>query len=326
MADGGSGAVRRLSALRESVYGAISGAVYGAAAVATAHPFDTIKTQQQSARGTVARGPLATARAIVHAEGALRGLYRGFAPALSGSVLFRSLPFVGYSASTAYLSERSAALRERPVALAALGGACGGALRSVAECPLELIKTRRQAGNPWSLWQWVRAKRRGGGGKAGGAAAVAAAAAAGGGSLYTGIALTTARNSLVIGLFWAFVEGSKEWRDAALSDRHARAFAAGAGCSALAWGVSFPLDVLKSHVQSGNFTDLSARGAAAHIYGRFGLRGFYAGLGAGLARSTFANGVAFTCYAAMQDWLRAAEEGGGDGAGDGETPRGAEEQ
>ena len=320
MADGGSGVVRRLSALRESMYGAISGAVYGATAVATAHPFDTIKTQQQSARGMVARGPLATARAIVHAEGA-RGLYRGFAPALSGSVLFRSLPFVGYSASTAYLSERSAVLRERPVVLAALGGACGGALRSVAECPLELIKTRRQAGNPWSLWQWVRAKRRGGGGRGGGAVV------AGGGSLYTGIALTTARNSLVIGLFWAFVEGSKEWRESALSDRHARAFAAGAGCSALAWGVSFPLDVLKSHVQSGNFTDLSARGAAAHIYGRFGLRGFYAGLGAGLARSTFANGVAFTCYAAMQDWLRATEEGGGDGDGDdGEGPRGAEEQ
>ena len=121
MADGGSGAVRRLSALRESVYGAISGAVYGAAAVATAHPFDTIKTQQQSARGTVARGPLATARAIVHAEGALRGLYRGFAPALSGSVLFRSLPFVGYSASTAYLSERSAAHSGRGVPAAAAG-------------------------------------------------------------------------------------------------------------------------------------------------------------------------------------------------------------
>ena len=288
----------RLGAMRDAVYGAIGGAAYGAAAVFAAHPFDTVKTRQQAARGMTALGPLETARLIVREDGA-RGMYRGFVPALGGSVLFRSLPFVGYEAATASLRRRGT-LADMPVALAAVGGACGGALRSLAECPLELIKTRRQAGNPWSPWRQLRggakAKRR----LAGGSGLQP--------RLYTGMALTTARNSLVIGLFWAFVEASREWRDATIKSKHASAFASGAGCSALAWTVAFPLDVLKSHVQCGNFLDLSVRGAVAHIHGRFGLRGFYAGLSAGLARSTFANGVAFTCYAAAQEWLRAGEE------------------
>ena len=60
----------------------VSGAAYGATAVALSHPFDTLKTRQQ----TFGSGsPLTTIGRTVRSEGVL-SFYRGFVPALSGYV------------------------------------------------------------------------------------------------------------------------------------------------------------------------------------------------------------------------------------------------
>ena len=96
-------------------------------------------------------------------------MYSGFVPALSGSVLFRAIPFVGISGTDRFLRERDV-LTDQPIGgwlvllccttLSLTGclcvdlshspvkafacGAVGGFLRSLVECPVEVMKTRAQ--------------------------------------------------------------------------------------------------------------------------------------------------------------------------------------
>ena len=243
------------------IQGSAGGVAYAITATTLSHPFDTIKTRQQ-------------------VSGALQlsNLYRGFSPALFGSVVFRTVPFIAYNVTTEYARPRNKWLRDRPIALAAMGGLAGGLARSLVECPCEYAKTRLQVSQKWAVDQ-----------------------------LYTGLGITMARNAAVISLFWAFVESSKPWCERVAPGRYTRAFVSGGICSAAAWCVVFPLDVIKSRLQSGRFHDSmrshSILAVARTVGATRGWRGFYAGLSAGLARTVVANGVAFTCYSVVQDWM-----------------------
>ena len=173
---------------------------------------------------------------------------------------------------------------------AGIGGAAGGMLRSFVECPVEVLKTRSQVNRPFSFSSSVFAS-----------------------GLYTGMLATTFRNTSVISLFWMLVASSKDTRHGTLglAGTYTDAFVVGAGCSALSWTAIFPLDVIKSRIQSnGAFTAIAKpgptsgssrefitiRAAVGDIMAVHGLAGFYRGFGAGLLRSTVANGFAFIIY------------------------------
>jgi hypothetical protein len=90
----------------------------------------------------------------------------------------------------------------------------------------------------------------------------------------------------------------------------------------VAWAIVFPLDVIKSRVQSGGAYRLKGRRTgevakvlytqetigihqcACEIMRDQGIRGFYAGFHAGIARTIVANGVAMVVY----DYVRKAME------------------
>lgn len=157
--------------------------------------------------------------------------------------------------------------------MAGLGGAIGGFLRAVVECPMEVMKTRKQVDSFWT----VR-------------------------SLYTGLPITAARNSTVIGLFWMFFEVSKNFRVQVSPNRQVASFLGGAGCSTLAWVSIFPLDVVKSRVQgmrSNSALSPSTVQVVRTLWLEAGLRGFYRGLAPGLCRSVVANGGGMVLY----DWV-----------------------
>ena len=63
--------------------GAWGGMVYGAVVAAVSHPFDTIKCRQQLGAPT---------------KWSMLQLYRGVAPSMAASVMFRAVPFIGYEA------------------------------------------------------------------------------------------------------------------------------------------------------------------------------------------------------------------------------------
>lgn len=167
--------------VEETLRGLVGGAAYGLTVVAVSHPFDTVKTRQQVLPGYAQLG-VGPAFARTVREGGWRALYKGFTSSMTGSVLFRSVPFVLYSGTTSYLSRRHEGLRSSPVILAALGGAAGGLGRAVLETPFELAKTRRMTDQGWSLSP---------------------------SALSTGLAITALRNTAVISLFWVLVELSK---------------------------------------------------------------------------------------------------------------------
>jgi len=83
-------------------------------------------------------------------------------------------------------------------------------------------------------------------------------------------------------------------------------FIVGGGCSTFAWSLIYPLDVIKSRVQTEELITLrKATGPLdvriRAVVGRMraeaqGFRPFYAGLRAGLLRSVVANGGAFVVY------------------------------
>lgn len=109
--------------------GLSSGAAYALVAAAISHPFDTIKVHQQAGTLIAAR-PNLLGRILV--------LYKGIGPATAASVLFRTVPFIGYEATRTALREREM-LSAAPLLAAFLGGAVGGVLRGCLETPAEVL-------------------------------------------------------------------------------------------------------------------------------------------------------------------------------------------
>jgi hypothetical protein len=75
--------------------GAIGGAAYGLAAASISHPFDTIKTRLQTKAAAVGGSGNVLSRVL--------GLYSGVGPATAASILFRTVPFIGYEATRSLL-------------------------------------------------------------------------------------------------------------------------------------------------------------------------------------------------------------------------------
>lgn len=258
--------------LKELLDSTVSGAAYGLTAVLVSHPWDTIKTKQQTEPRFQHQPLLRVLRSVRPAE-----LYRGFGAAAAGSVAFRALPFIAYGYSSAELHRYAPTYCDRhPVLMAGVAGSTGGLARSLVECPLEVAKVRRQVG---VAWRWR--------------------------AMYRGLAVTAVRNGSVIGLFWSFVVASEGLRDRVTTSTTLRSFLAGGGCSTAAWLVVYPIDVLKSRVQRGGPGEGSALSALRSVSG---IRGLYAGLTAGLLRSVFANGVAFVVYDKVKRRLVVAEQ------------------
>ena len=255
------------------VRGLLGGVAYGVVAAAISHPFDTLKTGVQTGAGS---------RASATLFGRVAGLYRGVGPATAASILFRSVPFMGYEATRSALHSRQL-LEAQPLCAAFLGGVVGGVMRGFLETPAELIKTRMQVGATWN-----------------------------GRLLLRGLSSTCLRNGAVIGLFWVLFEASKSTREALLPPLIS-SFAAGGGCSVLAWAAIFPLDTAKSRIQAAA-ADAKTGGVVAQlamIYRSQGVRGWYAGIGAGLLRAFLANGGGMAIYALIQ--MRLAQGGKAEG-------------
>lgn len=81
-------------------------------------------------------------------------------------------------------------------------------------------------------------------------------------------------------------------------------FWTGAICSNLAWLTIWPLDVIKSQVQSGNFKDKSTLQLLIHLSQMGHL---YRGLVPGLCRSAIANGCSMVAYDKAVKYLQQFE-------------------
>jgi hypothetical protein len=245
----------------------IAGIAYGVTTVIVGQPLDTIKTRMQAMGGITnlnSINMIDTARDLVKREG-IPGLYRGGSSLLVGGALIRSAQFGVYNFvfqnGEKYL--RTNAENRRILKfidpLVVFAGFAGGMGRGLVEAPFEFIKTRIQVQHEWSFKE-----------------------------IFSGSTATMVRNSLLFSSFVIYIDISKQMIQGGLGP-----FLTGAICSNLAWLTIWPLDVVKSQVQSGNY---EGKSIARLLTDNIKNGTIYRGLLPGLTRSFIANGCSMVVY------------------------------
>jgi len=298
-----------------------AGWIAGAASVLAVQPVDTTLTRMQATR--LAPGVDGSARAalrMVLAEGGARALWRGAAPMTAVIPAQNALLFAGYGAGERWASRRTPkdgsaadASHSNQSSSSLLpvfcGGVVGGVLQSFVVSPFELVKIRQQA--------------------SGGAVTLAVSTLAGNlgrvGLATRGLGATLLRDGAPHGVWFAAYEWSKRRMAGGCvsRDEHesgptatsptatdaAVPVCAGAFAAAVAWGVGYPADLVKTRVQAQAAKNLGAPGLAetcAAMLRESGgdvLRAFYRGFDLKLLRAVPASAVSFFAYEEARRWL-----------------------
>lgn len=295
-----------------------AGWIAGAASVLAVQPVDTTLTRMQATR--LAPGVDGSARAALRrvlAEGGARALWRGVAPMTAVIPMQNALLFAGYGAGERWASRRhkDAESSTTPSAGKAgysnllpvfVGGCVGGVLQSFVVSPFELVKIRQQA--------------------SGGAVTLAVSTLAGNlgrvGLATRGLGATLLRDGVPHGVWFAAYEWSKRsMKDSSGKDSSSSAsndsavqdtmvpVCAGAFAAAVAWGVGYPADLVKTRVQAaaaaGGAESGLVKTCAAMLRESNGdvLRAFYRGFDLKLLRAVPASAVSFFAYEEARRWL-----------------------
>ncbi len=239
----------------------IAGFAYGMTTVVVGQPLDTIKTRMQAMNTSTA---VSTGLEIFKKEG-IAGLYRGGLVLVLGASIIRSAQFGVYESTLKVLrntfgetpkENRIFNIFDPQIILA---GFAGGVGRGLVEGPFEYVKTRRQVQGQWKMKE-----------------------------IFTGSGATMFRNSFLFSSFVVYMDLANQLVPGGLHP-----FVHAGICSSLAWLTIWPLDVVKSQMQSGLFKGQSLPALIRH---NFSSGVFYRGLVPGLSRSFIANGLSMVVY------------------------------
>ncbi|KAI8320096.1 mitochondrial carrier, partial [Martensiomyces pterosporus] len=299
---------------------AITAAVTGLLA---GYPFDSLKTRMQTYHYP---SLLTCARRSIAEEG-IRGLYRGLVPPLLTTSAAKSMSFSVFEHTKQWLRRHDPYRSQKSslgvpnfqretvgsVALTAgLSGSVAGTVIAISCCPLELVKVQMQlasllskdvavdGGAPPPAWaksnlsvcrEIVRRKGMFG--------------------LYSGLQLHIVRDLSGTAIYFASYETVKETlRRLNGSDTTGPLthMLAGGICGVVSWLLIFPVDLIKSTMQSQVLKPRDAQMFGSSwqcmrdIYGRMGLSGLYRGVSVSLIRAFPLHGLNFVVY----EWARAS--------------------
>lgn len=278
-----------------------AGTVAGVAQLAVGHPFDTIKVKLQNMPVTSPGGaPLYTSaldatRKTVAAEGPA-GLYAGIGAPLAFVAVFNAVLFA------ANAGMKKAVGKGRHVDQIGLGelGLCGvgaGFAVSWVACPTELVKCRLQS------------QGKGGGYSGPVDCARSVVQARGVGGLYKGLGATFAREMPANGIYFGVYEGMKRalaGKGKGTEGLEASKLMMAGGLAGVAfWGSVYPLDVVKTKIQTDSDVRPRYNGivdCARQTVKEGGVGALYRGVGPCLARAFPANAVTFFVF----EWVKGA--------------------
>eukprot|EP00744_Colponema_vietnamica_P017678 GILI01024873.1.p1 GENE.GILI01024873.1~~GILI01024873.1.p1 ORF type:complete len:330 (-),score=33.04 GILI01024873.1:39-1028(-) len=288
------------SSVKEGLIGLACGVAYGLTTPLVGQPFDTVKTLMQSQPAFAQRGMVSSFSYVIKNDG-FRGLYRGILPPLLGSSVFRSVQFGAYAFAYSSLghshpyfsSEIPGTSGLQPRVL--LSGLFASACRAFIECPLELMKVRRQVGGTWRIGQaplttveaWkelvsVRQVQE----------------------LYKGFGVTFLRTWGLMGTFFILVDYSSRKLPDLLSTPIIGPFFKGGVCATAAWWVIWPFEFMKSQVQaaasSPTATQLTVAQRMQVVLKQHGFLGLYRGILPGSLRSLIGNGCSMIVFSYCQ--------------------------
>jgi len=266
----------------------LSGASYGMTTVIIGQPLDTIKTRMQGLSSSASTKLSASqiTRELYTKEG-VRGLYRGGLPLLIGGSVMRSAQF-GVSAKARELLETyqvpSYRLFNTLDSNVILAGIAGGLGRAMVEIPTDFLKIRKQVQQDAKGRITFDIIKK---------------------NLLDGSLVTMGRNTVLFSSFIIYIDLSKQACSAGLVPKFLcnedssglSPFAKGAICANLAWLTCWPMDVLKTQRQSGNF---NTETSALELFKENMKQGkLFRGLMPGLVRSSLANGSSMVVYEAV---------------------------
>eukprot|EP01006_Ploeotia_vitrea_P034468 TRINITY_DN65758_c5_g1_i2.p2 TRINITY_DN65758_c5_g1~~TRINITY_DN65758_c5_g1_i2.p2 ORF type:complete len:249 (-),score=120.18 TRINITY_DN65758_c5_g1_i2:163-909(-) len=236
------------------------------------------------------------ARKTVQKEG-LGGLYKGVASPLAGQALFNAVQFFAYGQAQRLMLGADAPKGKRlSVQQSFVAGAITGMFVALVECPQDLFKSQIQV-------QVFKEKPQ----FTGVAGAVKEIWRTGGvRSVYQGFGPTLTRNVFSVSMYFGWYEWTRDQiaasRGCQVSDLDGfDVFAAGGLGGIMYWGINFPMDVIKSSMQSDSIVRSERRfsgilDCARKLYKEGGIKRFYSGYAPCMARSIPANAACFVAY------------------------------
>ncbi|CAI2377754.1 unnamed protein product [Moneuplotes crassus] len=255
-----------------------AGFTSGAISTYVGHPLDTIKVRIQVADGKRLKGSVGIFKKIVAEEG-IRGLFKGALPPVLGNAPVNAVLFA--SNAIAVRAMKNIGISEENKVF--WSGCFGGFMSCIVNCPIELLKVKRQgnAGKTQTYWQITRSEGIRG--------------------LFSAFGPTIWRDVPTYGIyFYAYDYLCKKFCEKEDSDRKSMQniigkMVAGGFAGQLIWAISYPLDVIKSYIQyhpghRGTFR------TGKYIYHKYGVGKLFKGLTPCLVRAFPVNAIVFITY------------------------------
>ncbi|RAH71447.1 carnitine:acyl carnitine antiporter [Aspergillus aculeatinus CBS 121060] len=277
----------------------VAGGVGGVCAVVVGHPFDLVKVRLQTAERGVYAGAIDVVKKTVAREGLARGLYAGVSAPLVGVTPMFAVSFWGYDVGKTLVSKLSTVEVKHNTPQYTIGqisaaGFFSAIPMTLITAPFERVKVllQIQGQNPPPPGQKPK--------YSGGLDVVRQLYKEGGiRSVFRGSAMTLARDGPGSAAYFAAYEYIK--RTLTPKDEQGRVtgelsmtavLAAGGAAGIAMWIPVFPVDTVKSRLQSAPGRP-TIGGTIRTVYANGGFKAFFPGFGPALARAVPANAATF---------------------------------
>ncbi|KAF3035395.1 carnitine transporter [Didymella keratinophila] len=290
----------------QSLRALVAGGVGGVFAVVVGHPFDLVKVRMQTAEKGVYNGAMDVLRKGIARDGLVRGLYAGVSAPLVGVTPMFAVSFWGYDLGKQLVTSLSKVENGQfSVAQVSAAGFFSAIPQTLITAPFERVKVLLQIQGQKSLAPGEKPKYNGG-------VDVVRQLYKEGGirSVYRGSAMTLARDGPGSAFYFATYETVKRnltpkdpvtGRPGELS--MPAVMAAGGAAGIAMWIPVFPIDTIKSRLQSAEGRP-TISGTIKGIYANGGYKAFFPGIGPAMARAVPANAATFAGVELAQKAMR----------------------
>ncbi|KAJ1408122.1 mitochondrial carrier domain-containing protein [Ochromonadaceae sp. CCMP2298] len=298
----------------------VCGGVAGAIGVFVGSPFDLLKVKIQT-NPILYPSAIASLRSVLKADG-YAGLFTGCIPPTCMQGVINSLKFTGEGAATKLLEPDLQPGQSAGPLNSFLAGSCGGLLQCTVLLPADVIKCTMQAGsfsnNGGAFAQTAEVARM-------------IYRAEGIAGFYKGALVTVLREIPSIGMYFfsyktlrASVASRVEKRDPTVHGFSTpNILFSGAIAGALAWMAIYPIDVVKTNMQSSLqaagsvpqpgevvYSKMMPWSVARHLYAKNGAKVFYRGIGTTILRALPVNALIFFVYESLSENFNLVAENG----------------
>ncbi|KAF2152678.1 mitochondrial carrier [Myriangium duriaei CBS 260.36] len=279
----------------QSLRSLVAGGVGGICAVVVGHPFDLVKVRLQTAEKGVYNGAIDVVRKTIAREGLRRGLYAGVSAPLVGVTPMFAVSFWGYDVGKRIVGSVSKVEGENySIAQISTAGLLSAVPMTLITAPFERVKVLLQIQGQKTLAPGEKPKY------AGGVDVVRQLYAEGGvRSVFRGSVMTFARDGPGSAAYFATYEYIKRKLTPVDADGKpsgqlslTAVMAAGGAAGVAMWIPVFPVDTIKSRLQSAEGSP-TISGVVKSVYARGGIKAFFPGFGPALARAVPANAATF---------------------------------